>query len=59
MPELLTQSLYIDLYSQGLEVAVRQIVDVVNGNNTYREPIQKFSNMVAYKYRKDNHRMSC
>lgn len=51
MPELLTQSLYIDLYSQGLEVAIRQIVDVINGNNTYREPIQKFSNMVAYKYR--------
>ena len=51
MPTLLTQSLYIDLYSQGLDVAVRQIVDVVNGYNTYREPIKMFSNMVAYKYK--------
>ncbi len=50
MPELLTQSLYIDLYSQGLEVTVRQIVDVINGQNTYREPVHQFSNMVAYKY---------
>ena len=51
MPALLTQSLYIDLFSHGLDVAVRQIVDVVNGNNTYREPLKMFSNMVAYKYR--------
>lgn len=51
MPALLTQSLYIDLFSQGLDVAIRQIVDVINGNNTYRDPIQLFSNMVAYKYR--------
>ena len=51
MPTLLTQSLYIDLFSQGLDVAVRQIVDVINGNNTYREPVKMFSNMVAYKYK--------
>lgn len=51
MPALLTQSLYIDLFSQGLDVAIRQIVDVINGNNTYRNPIQSFSNTVAYKYR--------
>lgn len=51
MPSLLMQSLYIDLFSQGLDVAIRQIVDVINGNSTYREPINDFSNMVAYKYR--------
>ena len=50
MPALLTQSLYIDLYAQGLDVAIRQIVDVINGNNTYREPLNQFSNLVAYKY---------
>ena len=50
MPALLTQSLYIDLYSQGLEITIRQIVDVIEGNNTYREPIHNFSNLVAYKY---------
>lgn len=51
MPALLTQSLYIDLYAQGLDVAIRQIVDVINGNNTYREPLNQFSNLVAYKYK--------
>lgn len=51
MPALLTPSLYIDLFSKGLDVAIRQIVDVIKGNNTYREPINKFSNLVAYKYR--------
>lgn len=50
MPTLLTQSLYIDLFAQGLEITVRQLVDVIDGNNTYREPVKKFSNMVAYKY---------
>lgn len=54
MPTILTQNLYIDLFAQGIEVALRQIVDVVNGNNTYREQNKQFSNMVAYKYREGN-----
>lgn len=49
MPVLLTQSLYIDLYSQGLEVALRQIVDVIQGNNTYQAPTSQFHNLVAEK----------
>lgn len=51
MPAILTQNLYIDLFAQGIEVALRQIVDVINGNNTFREQNRQFSNMVAYKYR--------
>ena len=35
MPFLLTQNLYIDLFANGLDVAIRQIVDVINGTNTY------------------------
>ena len=54
MPTLLCQSLYIDLYSMGLEVTVRQIVDVIDGRNTYREPRQSFSNLLAIKYREGN-----
>lgn len=54
MPALLTQSLYIDLFSQGLEIAIRQMVDVINGNNTYREPKYQFSNLIAYKYKEGN-----
>ena len=51
MPAILTQTLFIDLFAQGLEVALRQIVDVINGNNTFREHNNQFTNMVAYKYR--------
>ncbi len=54
MPTILTQSLYIDLFSHGIDVAIRQIVDVIDGNNIYRNPTQKFSNLVAYKYREGN-----
>ena len=48
LPALLMQSLYIDLYTYGLDVAIRQMIDVINGNNTYRSA-QNFSNLVAYK----------
>ena len=54
MPTILTQNLYIDLFAQGIEVALRQIVDVISGNNTFREQNKQFSNMVAYKYREGN-----
>lgn len=54
MPTILTQNLYIDLFAQGIEVALRQIVDVINGNNTFREQNKQFSNMIAYKYREGN-----
>ncbi len=49
MPAVLLQTLYIDIYTQGLETAIRQIVDVVSGRNTYR-PLadQSFQNVRAY-----------
>lgn len=30
MPSIIAQNLYIDLYGHGIDVAVRQIVDVIN-----------------------------
>lgn len=54
MPFIISQNLYIDLYSQGLEVAVRQIVDVINGTNTYKNPNAEFSNLKAFKYKIGN-----
>lgn len=54
MPLLLTQSLYIDLFYQGIEVAVRQIVDVIQGNNTYQNPTAQFHNLIAEKRRVGN-----
>jgi len=50
MPPVLLQSLYIDLFGQGLEVALRQIVDVTQGRNTFAPGPQVFSNLRAYVY---------
>lgn len=49
LPFLLTQSLYIDLYSQGLEAATRQIIDVIQGTNTFKNPNGEFHNLIAIK----------
>lgn len=60
MPFLLTQNLYIDLFSNGLNVAIRQIVDVINGTNTYHNPTADFHNLVAIKQRiGDKIRIEC
>lgn len=32
LPAILLQSLYVDLYGQGLEIALRQIIDITSGN---------------------------
>jgi len=41
-PIILMQILYIDIFEQGLDVGLRQMIDVINGNNTFRanEPFQ-------------------
>lgn len=54
MPPILMQSLYINLFGQGLEIALRQIIDVISGKNTFAPRAQEFSNMRAYAYNKDN-----
>lgn len=51
MPPILMQSLYIDLFGNGLEVAIRQIVDVLSGKNTFNPGPQQFSNVRAYMYK--------
>ena len=35
MPTILTQTLYIDLYTNGFEIALSQMVQVVKGVNTF------------------------
>lgn len=45
MPAILSQSLYIDLYSNGLDAATGQIVNVIQGNSTYQASNNKFSNL--------------
>ena len=46
MPPIMAQSLYVDLFTVGLDAALAQIADVVRGHNTYRAPSQSFSNLV-------------
>lgn len=53
MPAIITQILYIDLYNYGFDVAIRQMIDVIDGNNTFR-PQSDFSNLVAYINRIDS-----
>ncbi|HGH7183814.1 TPA: toll/interleukin-1 receptor domain-containing protein [Bacillus cereus] len=48
MPIILLQTLYIDVYGKGLEYAVRQMVDVVNGRNTYSPGLQRYENVRGY-----------
>lgn len=50
MPPILLQSLYVDVFGQGLEVALRQVVDVAEGRNTFGPGPQQFSNLRAYAY---------
>lgn len=50
MPPILLQSLYIDLFGQGLEIALRQILDVTSGKNTFQAGPQEFSNLRGYVY---------
>ena len=60
MPPILLQTLYIDLFGQGLEVALRQVLDVVSGKNTFAPGPQQFSNLRAYTYReKDKTIVEC
>jgi hypothetical protein len=45
MPAILLQTLYIDIYGKGMEFATRQMIDVVNGTNTFNPGVQKFENI--------------
>lgn len=45
MPAILAQSLYIDMYSNGIETAITQMVNVIQGNSTYNSASNKFSNL--------------
>lgn len=46
-PIIFMQILYIDIYEQGIDIGIRQMIDVINGNNTFR-PNDKFQNVKSY-----------
>lgn len=45
MPAILMQNLYIDMFVQGIEATILQIVNVAQGNNTFTPQHQGFSNL--------------
>jgi hypothetical protein len=48
IPDILLQNLYIDYYGKGQEVCIRQIIDVINGSNTYRPDYKLYENIRGY-----------
>lgn len=45
MPDILLQTLYIDIFGKGMEYGFRQIVDIINNENVFHEGIQTYENM--------------
>lgn len=48
MPSILLQTLYIDVYGKGMENAIRQMIDVINGRNTFVSSAQVYENIRGY-----------
>lgn len=55
MPDVFLRAMHIDYSGQGSEITIRQMIDVIEGNNTLRpDRIQKFQNIRAYVKEKDD-----
>lgn len=48
MPAILMQTLYIDIYGQGMNNGIRQIIDVINGKNTFLRSLKTYENLRGY-----------
>jgi len=48
MPDILLQTLYIDIFGQGLENGIRQMIDVIEGRSTYQPGTQAYQNVRGY-----------
>lgn len=47
IPVILNQFLYLDLYNNGFDVTIRQILDIIYGRNIYQENFKKISNLTG------------
>jgi len=54
IPPILMQTLYLDLYTNGLEVVVNQMISVINGSNTFTPSYTMFSNIKATVLEKED-----
>lgn len=48
MPAVLLQTLYIDIFGQGLENGIRQMIDVIEGRSAYQPETQIYQNVRGY-----------
>lgn len=48
MPHILLQSLYIDIFGKGIDVGIRQMVDMISGKNVFIPQFQTFENIRGY-----------
>ncbi len=48
MPNVLLQTLYIDIFGQGIENGIRQMIDVIQGQSTYQPSTQIYENVRGY-----------
>lgn len=47
MPAILTQNLYLDLFTNGLDVTTRQMIDLIQGNDTFHPKYTQVKNLTA------------
>jgi len=48
MPDVMLQTLYVDIFGQGLENGIRQMMDVIQGWSTYQPGTQVYQNVRGY-----------
>lgn len=48
MPAVLQQVLYLDVYTNGFDIVLRQMIDVINGNNIYHGEARHYENIRAH-----------
>lgn len=52
MPNVLLQNLYIDMFSLGIEATILNIINIIQGNNSFTPQYNQFSNL-TYKITKN------
>lgn len=55
LPEIIQQNLYIDFYNYGFDVGFAQMVDVIDGKNTFHKTSQNFENVLGVVKRKTDY----
>jgi len=54
MPAILLQTHYIDIFGKGLTFGFRQMVDIINNQNTFFEEFQSYQNVRGKITKKEN-----